>query len=271
MRWVAQINLSAQYSSDLESACATLGYNFIPVKVIPFSEEIPDVDTNDVTVFYGATNWINSVYMNNIWNPGVFFNPESIFSLWDKNYGERSLNSGAHICTLNGWSRAVKDGDLWKCDPDELHFVRPTSDNKEFAGQVLSNMDIVNWKQKLTGDLESFGEIPIVLSTPYTLRAEWRCFVINGECNHISYYRKEGRPFRQICNLKNNTNIFKRIKTFSENMAEQYSPEKVFVMDICETGNELYIVEIGCFNSAGFYDVNLELLIKEVSEAAMEQ
>jgi hypothetical protein len=53
---------------------------------------------------------------------------------------------------------------------------------------------------------------------------------------------------------------------FAEEQAKVYSPADVFVMDVCKSGDGLYVIEIGCFNSAGFYASDLEAIMCQVSE-----
>jgi hypothetical protein len=37
------------------------------------------------------------------------------------------------------------------------------------------------------------------------------------------------------------------------------------VMDICQTGDNYYIVECGCLNSAGFYHADIEAIVSGVT------
>jgi len=53
---------------------------------------------------------------------------------------------------------------------------------------------------------------------------------------------------------------------FAEARCRQFSPHEIFVMDVCESGGDLYIVECNCMNAAGFYDANVEAIIAEVTD-----
>jgi len=78
MRWVVQSNLTNASDSDrIREACLKHGHECGMVKVTPFSEELPTIPSDQPTVFYGATNFINNVYQSRKWNPGTFFNAEN--------------------------------------------------------------------------------------------------------------------------------------------------------------------------------------------------
>ena len=42
-------------------------------------------------------------------------------------------------------------------------------------------------------------------------------------------------------------------------------------MDIGRSANNLYVVEIGCFHSAGFYEANVEKIVKDISEYILDE
>lgn len=60
MKWVCQNNLgSLEDVKTIEEVCSLYGYEFDPIKVIPFSDELPNVPIEEKSVFYGAVKWIN--------------------------------------------------------------------------------------------------------------------------------------------------------------------------------------------------------------------
>lgn len=259
MRWVCQYNLSKQYASDIEDACKALGYEFAPIKVVPFSKEVPGIDTDRPTLFYGATKWIDNIYRNNRWRPGVYFNPESTCSVWIDHYKEAALNYGAQITTLTELS-------FMPYPNDKLLFVRPTRDLKEFNGDVWEFGNIKRWAKGLVTDLETekLARIPIVVSEPYGLSHEWRLFMVDGKVSSGSHYRKHHK-------LTVSAEVPSEVVEFAELQAKIYSPSPVFVMDICQSADNLYVLEIGCFHSAGFYAANVQKVIRDVSEFAIKE
>lgn len=256
IRWVVQTNLGGHNYLSIRDSCNTLGYEFVEAKVIPFSDEIPNIDNTKPTIFYGATRWINNIYLNNKWNPGVFFNPESTYKVWSEAYGKHTLNYGAHITTIASLKDEIFQA---KYGWDDLLFIRPTSDMKEFAGEVIAAKSIYEWAQQIQTDMSDFDSTEVLVSEPVGIRNEWRLFMVNGKYITGSLYRSYGRSVMAPI-------VPKSVIQFAEERAKEYSPAPVFVMDIGKSGDSLYVVEIGCFNSAGFYHANITKLIKEISE-----
>lgn len=250
VRWVGQDNLGRHYVDDIKAACKSLGLSYIPKQAVPFSTDLPDVPTDMLTVFYGATNWINNIFESSKWIPGVFFNPDSTFKVWSAKYGQQTLNQFAEITTLKEL--------LSKDRPDEeLLFVRPEGDQKEFAGQVLKRSEIKSWAQTVMTNALDIFTLPIVAGEPYGIEKEWRLFLVDGKVSSGSQYRTNR-------GLDTDPYVPQEIIQFGEDMAKRYSPTPVFVMDIAKS-NHLYVIEIGCFNSAGFYDSDVEKIVHDVS------
>lgn len=49
-------------------------------------------------------------------------------------------------------------------------------------------------------------------------------------------------------------------------MTNKFELADAFVMDVCRTESGLKIVECGCINCAGFYDINLQKLLWALEE-----
>lgn len=251
MKWIVQNNFrtDADDTDKIRLACEKFGFGFEGVKVIPFSNDIYEFD-NELAVFYGGTGWINKIYEK--YKPsGIFFNPESVFTYWIEKYKENALNYGATETTLEEFSK--KDH-----PDDEPFFVRPVKDLKEFNGGVMYFRDIRDWSNKIYCVAEDYGRIPIVVGEPYRIAHEWRLFILNGKVITGSHYR-----LYSILNVSQE--IPQKVIDFAEEQAKVYSPDPVFIMDIGESNKNLYVIEIGCFNSAGFYASNIEKIVYEVS------
>lgn len=233
---------------------------------MPFSKDVPDIDSDKPTLFYGATKWINNIYNNNRWQPGVYFNPESTYPVWSAQYKEKALNYGSEITTLEELSfRPYEDS--------RLIFVRPIRDLKEFNGDVWEFGSLKRWvkgmwaqglataTRSIITDLspEALVKIPIVVSEPFGIAHEWRTFIVGGKVSSASHYRKYHK-------LTVSNDVPNEVIEFAEEQAKVYSPSEVFVMDVCESAGNLYIVEIGCFHSAGFYAADVKKIINDISQ-----
>jgi len=253
IKWVVQNNFRSDADDPnwIKNACEKFGFQYEGFKVIPFSKYLPEISKDMLTIFYGGTGWINRIYESDPSLPGIFFNPESTFDYWVEKYKEKALNYGALITTFEEVSK--KD-----FPDDQLFFVRPTRDLKEFSGAIMSFRDIKDWCEKIFTDVPDLGSVPIVVGEPYTLSHEWRLFIIEGKVI-------TGSQYRTYFVRNTDPNVPQEVIDFAEEQAQVYSPAPVFVMDIGKTAGNLYVIEVGCINSAGFYDADIEKIIKGVS------
>lgn len=258
--WVIQKNIYAEpkVCSSIECICKKQGYIFYPIIVIPFADDFPDVCSNNPTIFYGATGFINKVYLNNKWNPGVFFDAENFtVKSYIEHYKDHMLNFPCEFTNIGKFASSQKFS-------EDLFFIRPNKDLKEFAGDVMEFNKLVCWADTLQ-HLPGCDNNPtvtidteIVVSEPVGISHEWRLFIINGQVSSGSHYRERGH-----------LNVFRDVPLevieFVEEMCKIWTPSSVFVMDVAESANNLYVVECNCFNSAGFYESDLEKIMIDIN------
>ncbi len=257
IKWIVQNNFKIDQGDEkwIRNACEKFGFSYEGFKVIPFSDVVLDKPDN-LTIFYGGTGWINKIYDKYPDTLGIFFNPESTFPYWVDKYKENAINYGALVTTFED---VVKES----FSDHKKFFIRPTSDLKEFSGGIMSFGDIKDWSKKIFTDVPDLGKLPIVVGEPYGLAYEWRLFIIDGKVCTASQYRtyyvrntKPGAPDDVI--------------EFAEAQAKIYSPARVFVMDVCKSAGKPYIIEVGCINSAGFYDCDINKIVHDVSKCLIE-
>jgi hypothetical protein len=251
LKWIIQNNLSTSCSNQLIVACEKTGITFETIKVIPFDETLPNISTKEPVIFYGGTNFVTNIWKSGLWKPGVFFDAENFtFSSYQKNWDV--LNSEAKILPL-------KDVYKENIDPDNFIFLRPNKDLKEFAGEVIKFKELLSWVNKV-----SFGEYlinencEVVLSEPYAIKDEWRLFVVNKKIVTGSHYRTYGR-------LNVNKNLPNDVLSFTKKQIENWCPSYIFTIDVGRCGNELYVIEANCFNSSGFYESDVGMLVTSVT------
>jgi hypothetical protein len=260
MKWVIQSNLG--HTEDLNrirDACTNNGSAYESVKVIPFSPEIPELDTEESTIFYGATNFINNIHKSGRWKPGTFFNEDTFtIKAYNENYKNHMINSPCELTTIGKFASSHQP-------QDKLFFVRPIKDLKEFAGEVMEFEKIVKWERTIRylpgcdNNPNLTPETEIAVSEPWGIAHEWRLFVIDGKVSSGSHYRAYGR-------LDKEGGVPDRVKDFVEEMSRIWTPADVFVMDVGESSGNLFIIECNCFNSSGFYKSDIEKIIVDVSE-----
>lgn len=247
----------------MKRACVSLGVEFFPVKVIPFSDQIPDYPVDDKSnVYYGATQFINKIHER--YRPRGIFYSEFDFNManYIRQWGDRMLNAQAKKMKLHEFiERGDTLGDYW--------FIRPDADDKSFDGATMTFEETRIWFDKLVAveELErKLGNTPmvgkdtsIIAGPAYKVDKEWRNFIVNGRIVTSTLYRK---------NFKLNKSAFdipQSMLSFVHERCMEYQIHKAFVMDVALCGEEYYIIECGCINSAGFYHADVSKIIEAVS------
>jgi len=260
IRWIIQRNLLAENDiTDLLNAVKAVGLDFETVDVIPFSPDIPNhpIDDNHTNIYYGSTTLIWNVF-EKLKPSGIFYDPVA-FSM--ENYVRRW---GKHNMLSDNPSfyRFQDLVETASYRPDTLLFIRPDADTKSFSGEVIEFGDIKAWYSNLLKD-DIFGLGPdtkVMVNTPYKIDKEWRNQIVNGKVVASSRYRE----FHELS--ISGTDIPPSMIQFAENMCAIYTPHDVFTMDIALTTDGYSIIECGCSNSVGLYQMNPVDYIRSISE-----
>ncbi len=265
VRWVVQSNLLSENDIDsIRSACEKCGADFQPVQVIPFSDALPEFTVDDkVNIYYGSTTFISRVDDALKFPDGVFF-CHTAFQMdnYNAKWGQHMLNIDAKLTTLNECLEGgVPTGD---------NFARPVADDKSFAGEVMKREELLEWAERVKsnaavekehGNVPTLdGDTPIMVGPALRVEKEWRNFIVDEKVIASTLYRKEHKLFKL-------REAPQDMIDFVHDRCGEYVPHRIFVMDIALCGNSYYIVECGCFNSAGFYAADVDEIVKVVSLA----
>lgn len=256
IQWVIQQNLTSKSDFEgLENACSKLDIPFIGVDIIPFSSELPPFDRQKRSILYGSTTFNALAYQDPALRIGLFFH-EVAFSIQNyfEKWGAYMLNYGSKISTFKELMNS-------RTDNNKLLFIRPNDDSKSFAGEVIRFEEIKQWHDNLTNvaDTNLSLDSKIVVCEPFNIQSEWRLWIVNKKVVAASKYREYFR-------LKKEDGCPDEVVLFAEQRCLEYTPHDVFVMDICLSGDNYYIVECGCMNGAGFYKADIDRIVKSVSD-----
>lgn len=252
--WVLQQNLiNDEDAKGMVQAVTDIGDLAHPIDVIPFSYEIPELSyKNGPIIPYGGTNWINTIYTKNVWT--LFFNENFRYSTALSHYGKHMFNSDATFMKMGDFSPSMFE--------DDCVFIRPDKDLKEFAGHVIFKNTFMKWLNEIKGKGYLVNEdTEILVSKASRVDCEWRIFMVEGKPISGSQYRLD-----YYC--KTSPNVPQEVYDFTVEMAKIWTPSPVFVMDICKVNDELSILEIGDFHSAGWYESDKVKVMKAVSDYA---
>jgi len=257
VHWFIQQNLGTSGDPErIAAACDAVGGQAHLIHRIPFSKDLPAAPIDEPVIFYGSTRFVNLCWETGKWRPAAFFDREKFTTQsWLAAYGERCLNHGAKLTTLAEFCYEPHDD-------GRIFFVRPDKDLKEFQGGPWSFGDLKRWKTGLLktdlGD-EQLAHIPILVGEPWGISREWRVFIVGGEVCQASQYRVRHK-------LNVNADVPQNVLDFAGETAQLWSPHHTFILDVCESAGNLYVLEIGCINSAGFYACDIGKIIRSVTE-----
>lgn len=255
--WVVQTNLGKDEDiEEIRRVAGELGCGFYGIKAIPFTTALPeDFDPPEgPLIFYGSTSMTK-----NAWDQGyrndVFFDPDEFeFPYWLAARGDDFLTQDFEEATL------TELAEHWPEDREAL-FIRPTTDLKAFSGEVVEKSEFKEWVSRIShGGYSLPADLPILYATPITIAREWRFFVVNRKVIDGSQYRSYGR-------FNKRPEVPESAWEAAREFAQGWMPHKVCAMDIGATPEGQFgIIEFGSFNSVGFYNHDIEKVVRAVTE-----
>lgn len=258
IRWIIQNNdISDTDLQRLVNACKNLNIKFELIVSRAFSKELPEISIDDdiTNVYYGGTTLMYNIYTKLNRPIGLFFNDNFFMENYINKWGSHMLSSEASILTISELLQKESSSD------EKEYFIRPNADDKSFVGQVRTLDEI---KRIMLGAVEYDNnltlESKVLFGPAYTIKKEWRNFIVDGKVITSSLYQENFRLKKSAEDIPGDM-----IK-FAEDRCKEYMPHNIFVMDIGISGGDYYIIECGCLNSTGFYHSDVEKIVKAVSE-----
>lgn len=149
------------------------------------------------------------------------------------------------------------------CQLDESDinkFCRSNSAYKHWAGQIIKDKIDLNFiKQQLQQD------ILLYLAPVKYVSNEMRLWMIDGKCIEITEY-----PTWTCDNLELSYQEAKFTKEdyikFAEDIADDWEPNDMYVMDIGISYGKLQVIEYNSFSTCGFYNADISKIVSAVKE-----
>ena len=134
INWILQKNLTKpEILERIKSVLNGKDEIWEEVEVIPFSNEIPEIENKDsFKIIYGSTTFMLNAFKSKELKEGVFFEPTN-FQM--KNYVDKWKGN-----VLNSDGKLLKFGEIKNLESEQTKkwFIRPNNDGKEFSGKVES-------------------------------------------------------------------------------------------------------------------------------------
>jgi hypothetical protein len=252
MHWVVQQNLLSPVTfGALQVALESRAVPYTAVRLIPFLNLLsPDIELDAPDVFvYGSTG-LGVVAKAKGWLPG-YTDANLDYSLYLQHYGHEMLNADAVVLPLGQLER------IW-----DRFFIRPTSDGKQFAGEVMSweQLDVFRNGVRDVADDEGVTltlNDCVAMASCKTIFAEYRFFVFDGEVVTGSRY-KVGEI------VESSTSIPASVRQYVQQQVRRWQPNRAFAIDVADTTEGLKIIELNSAHSAGFYAADLGRIVDAV-------
>lgn len=255
IKWAIQVTLISMADSDgLYDAITSQGMECLPVYMVPFQDELPEVEgleNEDNVIFYGSTKLIKLLSESEHHKDSVWFEHEKfLYSHHIDLNGDLMLNHDAEI---------VKLGDA--TEREGSFFARPLGDLKQFSGELVdSYRDLYNWQEKLKmAGLTDFLDIDIMIATPKHLIAEYRCFVVDNNIVSAAKYVNKGKR-------KDEPVDDDELDNLQDLVSNATMPMPVVCCDIALTDDAYKIIEFNTMNGSGFYGHDKDAIVRAVSE-----
>lgn len=158
------------------------------------------------------------------------------------------LNSDALVCQLGQVQLQI-----------EPFFIRPILDSKSFSGEVMDWGNFSWWRDRIASLTPEDNatvtlETDVMICKKKEIWREYRTWIVDKKVVTASVYKTGRRKHYDSL-------VDQSIIDFSERMANIWSPDRVYVLDVADTPEGLKIIEINNLNSAGFYAADMNKLV----------
>jgi hypothetical protein len=207
-------------------------------------------------IIYGSVGWVKRCRESSLarWS---FYDPQSFASsTWVPVFGREALNGDGCVLPLCDFERRLQAG-------ERLH-ARPDKDDKAFVGGVYGHAEWLAMLEKRAAERQSRPSAGLMCfaSSVKEIRAEHRCWFVDGELVDVSTYRRGGQQHIERC-------LDIGIMHEALRLAEVYLPNRSAVMDIAETGDGCKVIEFNPICSSGWYAADAGQILWAMSDMIM--
>ena len=266
--WLIEADVYGTEAEPLRAEMRRQGMaaDFVPHRALRKDSEIVVegrlLGPDDCVIGYGTYPFARQIQLHRRWLPGAWCSPENLDCTTYYAYlGKFLLNQNYAI--LPG-VEAIRQSD-WLFSAfgrDGAVFVRPTGCHKLFVGRCVT-------KDSFAAALAPSRYDPatlVVVATPRPIAREWRLIVSRDRVIGASRYAVEGaRSVASGCPDE--------VRDFAAAMLAEvrWRPDPIFMLDLCESGSRLWLVELNGFSCSWLYQPNLAEVVVEASELASQE
>jgi hypothetical protein len=235
-----------------------LGCRAVSFKYIPFGGTDWGFlkDINEPAVFFGSWNVVNDIRARGIQYPEPFIWCDIDClkcTTYYQKYGSNIVQEVLRISELRNLDDSVFT-DL------ESVFIRPDDNDKIFNGSLVARQEFGAWKRHTLEFTDARPDTLCIVGKPVSIKKEWRFLIVDGRVVDGSLYKK-------ATHIEIAEGYEEGAAEFAERMANIWAPRPVFIMDIGKIAESYKIVEIGPFNYAGLYRMDLRKVVGAINNS----
>lgn len=262
MRWLIEPRVfSPRYGEQMIAALQDAGHAWSAWEDDWWTSGLPDFDAP--VIFHGSLgNAAEIAARCPQWRPGAFCDVEAFRCAAWYPRAERWLLQRPHLILPASALVADPQAAASALGADAL-FVRPDSPLKPFSGRVLP-IDGITLQALDHGFYYDDEHLLVVAAPPQAVGHEWRFVVVDQALVAGSAYLAEGRAASAEA-------IPQAVQDFAAHVAAELEPpERVYVLDVCESEAGLRLMELNPFSGADLYGCDLRSVIAAVSAVAAQ-
>lgn len=264
--WLIEANIEGLPSEALQSEIRRQGMDVYVVKPFLHASKPGDIlgaesiPIDALVVFTGTLTLMRYIQQTRRWRPGGWCTFDNLAcSTYYAHFGPYLLNRNYAFLPIVEAIR--RQDDLFASyGHNDIIFVRPDSVDKSFSGKLIDRNAFASFLTPYAID----PALLVMVAEPLPVGYEWRLFIRHGQVMASSQYRLDGE-----------TNVAKNVPHAVISHAEQvlssitWRPDPLFVMDVCESNDDLRIVELNSFSCSGQCAIDLQRYVSVASESAM--
>lgn len=256
------------YGAEIDPLLAEVRGQGMAAAVVPFQTLLKEKDIvidgrplpdGSSVIAYGTFPFARQIQLHRRWAPGAWCDPVNLdcscYFAW---FGRYLLNQryailpGIEAIRLRDWLFEVFGKD------DEV-FARPAGCHKVFTGRCIYRDDFASALGPATFDPATL----VVIAAPREIGREWRLLVAGDQVIASSQYAEEGSKCVE-------TGCPDEVRAFAEAMLAEvrWRPDPIFMLDVCESGRKLWLVELNGFSCSWLYASDLKAVVAAASELA---
>jgi hypothetical protein len=251
MHWILQSNLNREEGYQrLKEAIKRYDLPHTEVKVVPIFKVLEhDIEVKNPVIVMGSLS-LCEIAREKGWTPGAFTGCNMNHGAYLSGYGKNLLNHDAVVCEFG------------RIEPKwDVFFMRPYHDTKSFAGEVTDLREYQNWSEKVRQlEKENYTTLSpdtlVTIAPVKKILREYRFYIVDGQVVTGSLYKIGTRVTYQ-------ENVDDANK-YAQQMVDRWRPQRAFVMDVALTEEGYKVIELNCFNGAGFYACDLSKIVQSV-------